>query len=308
MGTQDSSEGWPAGSEVIDAYFEAIGGRDALRKLKNRVTKGSLRLWEDAPAGSFETYQEPPGNSYMKVQFGERRAREVWTSGDVAWAKRGRRGMRVLEGSRKAAALRSASLDPLLDWEDYYGSAETAAVESVGDAACYRVVLTPPQGSPLTCWFDRGSGLLVQTRQLDEESFSTQTRQYSDYREVDGVLVPQTVEDTQWGLAQRVESVEHDAELPGGIFDLPEEVVRALAELEEAEREGEETPGAEAIQGRERLLMDFGWRFHYGDFEVHQNTSKAKAHTGSPGAAVEFDDADWRAVNLPHDFVVEGLH
>ncbi|MHC5035212.1 MAG: glycoside hydrolase family 2 TIM barrel-domain containing protein, partial [Planctomycetota bacterium] len=308
MQTQDSSEGWPDGIEVIDAYFEAIGGRDAIRKLENRVTKGSLRLWEDASGGSFEIYQEPPGNSYMKVQFGERRAREVWTSGDVAWAKRGRRGIRVLGGSQKAVALRGASLDPLLDWEDHFEKAETAGVESVGDAICHKVVLTPAQGRPMTCWFDRDSRLLVQTKQLDEASFSTQTRQYSDYRDVDGVLVPHTLEDTQWGLVQRVESVEHDAELPEGIFDVPDEVVRALAELEEAEREGEEAPGTAAIRGREKLLMDFGWRFHYGDFEVHQDTSKAKAHTESPGAAVDFDDSEWRAVNLPHDFVVEGLH
>jgi beta-galactosidase len=58
--------------------------------------------------------------------------------------------------------------------------------------------------------------------------------------------------------------------------------------------------------GRERLLLDFGWRFHLGhaadmaqDFGFRGNFSK----TGNfgPAAALLFDDNDWRAVDLPHD-------
>jgi beta-galactosidase len=65
-------------------------------------------------------------------------------------------------------------------------------------------------------------------------------------------------------------------------------------------------PGA----GRERLLLDFGWRFHFGnasdaaqDFNFRGNFSK----TGGFGsvATAEFDDADWNPVDLPHDWAVE---
>jgi beta-galactosidase len=62
--------------------------------------------------------------------------------------------------------------------------------------------------------------------------------------------------------------------------------------------------------GRERLLLDFGWRFHLGhaadmaqDFGFRGNFSK----TGNfgPAAALLFDDNDWRAVDLPHDWAIE---
>src|SRR5436190_21016787 len=64
---------------------------------------------------------------------------------------------------------------------------------------------------------------------------------------------------------------------------------------------------------RERLLFDFGWRFHLGHasdpardfgFGLHQRTY-AKAGAGTADAArLDFDDADWTPVDLPHDWGV----
>ena len=55
---------------------------------------------------------------------------------------------------------------------------------------------------------------------------------------------------------------------------------------------------------RERLLLDFGWKFHLGnDWGIGQNL--AKAGTGTGPANVWFGDASWRTVDLPHDWAVE---
>ena len=55
---------------------------------------------------------------------------------------------------------------------------------------------------------------------------------------------------------------------------------------------------------RERLLMDFGWRFHLGnEWGSGQNLSKAGSGIGP--ASMTFGDASWRQVNLPHDWAVE---
>jgi len=65
--------------------------------------------------------------------------------------------------------------------------------------------------------------------------------------------------------------------------------------------------------GRERLLMDFDWRFAFGnandparDFDPGSSffSYLAKAGNGSGGAATDFDDRGWRTVNLPHDWAV----
>lgn len=61
---------------------------------------------------------------------------------------------------------------------------------------------------------------------------------------------------------------------------------------------------AAASSPREKLLMDFGWKFHLGN-DWGPGVSLAKAGTGYGPASVEFSDASWRSVNLPHDWAVE---
>ena len=55
---------------------------------------------------------------------------------------------------------------------------------------------------------------------------------------------------------------------------------------------------------RERLLMDFGWKFHLGnDWGIGINL--AKSGTGYGPASTVYSDASWRTVNLPHDWAIE---
>ena len=51
-------------------------------------------------------------------------------------------------------------------------------------------------------------------------------------------------------------------------------------------------PSAHAASGREHELFDFGWRFQLGDVAGAQ--------------AASFGDSAWRALDLPHDWSIEG--
>jgi beta-galactosidase len=65
---------------------------------------------------------------------------------------------------------------------------------------------------------------------------------------------------------------------------------------------------------RERLLLDFGWRFHLGHacdvdkdfgFGRNQHTFAKAGDDVAFAAKIDFDDHDWQAVPLPHDWAVE---
>src|ERR1043166_4098982 len=61
---------------------------------------------------------------------------------------------------------------------------------------------------------------------------------------------------------------------------------------------------APAEAPRERLLLDFNWKFYLGnDWGSAMNLMKAGASFGP--AKPDFNDLTWRDVNLPHDWVVE---
>jgi beta-galactosidase len=66
---------------------------------------------------------------------------------------------------------------------------------------------------------------------------------------------------------------------------------------------------------RERLLLDFGWRFQLGHAADPQNdfgygarrreSAFAKSGNFLPVAGLRFDDSAWKSVDLPHDWAVE---
>jgi beta-galactosidase len=65
---------------------------------------------------------------------------------------------------------------------------------------------------------------------------------------------------------------------------------------------------------RERLLLDFGWRFHLGnaddpskDFGLGSGSTGDFQKTGNflPATNPAFDDGDWTPIDLPHDWAIE---
>ena len=71
------------------------------------------------------------------------------------------------------------------------------------------------------------------------------------------------------------------------------------------------TAPAATPAGRERLLLDFGWRFHLGhaddpaqDFDFGRGDVFAKVGRLFRPSRQDFDDHDWQPIDLPHDWAV----
>ncbi|MGA3132023.1 MAG: beta-galactosidase GalA [Terracidiphilus sp.] len=69
-----------------------------------------------------------------------------------------------------------------------------------------------------------------------------------------------------------------------------------------------------AITTRERLSLDYGWRFHLGDAcDVAKDFGFGSGRAGNfqktggflAASSLGFDDNDWKAVDLPHDWAIE---
>jgi len=61
---------------------------------------------------------------------------------------------------------------------------------------------------------------------------------------------------------------------------------------------------AEGAMPRERLLLDWGWKFHLGN-EWGTGEDLAKAGSSVGPARRDFNDGGWRRVDLPHDWAIE---
>jgi len=86
-----------------------------------------------------------------------------------------------------------------------------------------------------------------------------------------------------------------------GVLALTMAVLAALAHA--ADSPSAAAGSANAEGGRERLLMDSGWKFHLGELGFEENIINAGVNGGPAGP--KFNDSKWRTLNLPHDWGVE---
>jgi beta-galactosidase len=81
-----------------------------------------------------------------------------------------------------------------------------------------------------------------------------------------------------------------------------------------ADKSGAAQKPAQPSTARERLLLDFGWRFHLGDacdatkdfgFGSGRGGNFQKTGGFLAASSLAFDDSDWKALDLPHDWAIE---
>lgn len=220
----------PKGEEIIEKYLTAVGGTDALGKLKNRVSKGTIVIPEMGMSGTLTTHQAPPMDGKVEVVFEGMGTILTGTKGEVAWEVSPMTGARVMEGNDKIVAYRQVPLDPFIDWKTRFEKVETTGEDTEGETPAYIVTLTPKEGPPEVAYFDKESGLLLKIETAGENG-ATFTRPFGDYKEVDGVKVAHStgLRGGQFNFDMTFETVEHNTEIAADVFDLPD-VIKTILE------------------------------------------------------------------------------
>lgn len=217
-----------SGDAFISKYIDAIGGEKAIGKIKNRVVKGTFALPDMGMTATMETYLAPP-NSLSIINIDGMGEVVTGVSNGVAWRMHFMEGNAILEGAEKDRALRQGLIEELVEWKKWYETAECVAVEKVGEAEAYKVVMTPKEGEPSTIYFDKESGLIIQRESTQDGMPSTAT--VTDYRKVDGLLLShKTVISGMMTFEITYDSIEHNVDLASDRFDLPDEIKALMGE------------------------------------------------------------------------------
>jgi len=174
-----------------------------------------------------------PDKMLVEVNFeGIGKVREG-TNGEVAWATNPMQGPRIKDGEEKAQALLQAKFNAESEWRDVYKSATTVALEKVEGKDCYKILLTPKAGSPMTRWYDKETNLLIKNSSVNKSPMGDMQAEtvFSDYRKEGDILMPHKMALQAAGqdLAMTITKVQQNADLPKGTFDLPDDV-KALVE------------------------------------------------------------------------------
>ncbi len=230
------AEDLPKAETILDDAVKAVGGKEAMLKIKNRVIKGSMEIPAAGLKGTVTVTQAAPDQMSTVVEFAAIGKTVQGTDGKDAWEASAFGGPRVLKGDEKTATMRQAYFYADLEWKKIYEKAETVGVEDVNGKPAYKVVMTPKEGKPETNFYDKQTKLEVKSIQsvktpqgeIEVEAF------IEEWKEFDGLKIP--VKSKQKILTQEIvmtiDEVKQNVELPKDAFAPPEDVKPLLKKVD----------------------------------------------------------------------------
>jgi hypothetical protein len=218
----------PKGDAILDKYVEATGGKAAYAKLHSQVVSGTTEFKTMGMKGKLTVYMAEPDKHYSEIELTGIGKIQEGSNGDVVWGYSAIQGPHIKEGEEKAEALLQGRFNSELNWRDLFKSAETVGVEQVDGADCYKVVLTPKAGPPITKWFAKDTGLLMKmamTSKTPNGDIPSESV-YSDYRKEGDITVAHKVVThvSTMEMQMSVDSVQSNVDIPKDKFDPPAQV------------------------------------------------------------------------------------
>ena len=220
----DAQANLPAPDQLLDKYLAAVGGAEALKKIKTRVQKGTI----DAMGKQFpiEVYSEAP-DQRVSVTHANGGSSVTAFNGQAGWLSIPGGVHRMTTAERESARIDAQIYFPARVRE-MYKEFRVRPGEEINGRATYLISAAPTDGHPaLRMYFDQETGLLLRMIRYTETALGRNPAQvdYADYRETDGVKIPY-----RWTLARpngaftiRVDSVQQNVPIDGKLFEAPPE-------------------------------------------------------------------------------------
>jgi len=227
-----AAEDLPGAGKVIDHFIEVTGGRAAWEARHSQVEHGTFEFAKMGVKGTITIYEAAPDKNLAIVELPAIGKLETGSNGEVAWENSAIQGPRVKKGAERLDTIREAAFNAPLYWQKLYAKGETTGSEMVEGHDCYKIVLTPQEGNPLTEYYDKKSGLLVKTASTISSQIGDVNAEvvYDDYRKDGDLLSAHKVINraAQQEFVVQIENVEINPELPQDRFEPPAEIKALL--------------------------------------------------------------------------------
>jgi len=187
----------PTVSQILEKYTQALGGKAAWEKVTSRMMKGAVEIPDDNVTGTALVIQKAPGSFRMTMDIPGYGVVETVLDGGNGWEVNPDSGTHAMSKADLATAQRDHDFYREVRLQELYAKMEPAGEGKVNGRAVYVVEATPAGGSAEKLYFDAASGLLVK-RDFERVTLEDGIVQYEmllrDYRDVDGLQLPFTIE------------------------------------------------------------------------------------------------------------------
>ena len=214
----------PTADQVLDKYLKAVGGREALLKIRTRVQKGTIdAMGKQSP---IEVYSEGP-DKRVSISHINGGSSVTAFNGQVGW-------LTIPNGVHRmtAAERESANIDAQMYFaarvRDMYKGFQVRPGEEINGRATYLVTVELTPGYPaIRMYFDQETGLLSRMIRYTETALGKNPTQidYADYKETDGVKIPYrwTLARPNGAFAIRIDQVQQNVSIDQKLFEPPSE-------------------------------------------------------------------------------------
>ncbi len=222
--------------EVIAKYVDAIGGRAKLASVQTMRKSGKVGMPDRAARTLTLQYKRPARKLRIDTMVGGAPSVQAY-NGDIGWFTMPMRG--VVEPAQMSpeqlkAFLSQTDMDgPLVDYAQKGHQVELIGKAQHEEAETYQLEVTKKDETVSQFYIDAKTFLPVKVASSFEVQGSTVeiSTLYSDYRDVDGLLIAHTVVQSAGPMGRRTttfEKIELNPEMPDKMFDMPEFMPRTM--------------------------------------------------------------------------------
>jgi len=220
--------------EIVEKHLAAIGGREALARIRTRVSTGTVTVTTpvgDLP-GTGESFARAPNKSrtLVKIDLAALGAGQLINDqrfdGNSAYVIDSLNGNRDITGTQLDAMKNNGFPTALLDYGARGHVIALAGKEPVAGKPAFVLEITPKTGPRARAWIDVESYMVVKTSvRIDAPPAGEveQTTEFSDYRTVDGVTVAFSVKliSSMQTVTATLTDVKHNVEVDDTSFVKP---------------------------------------------------------------------------------------
>lgn len=210
----------PDAELILAKHVEAIGGREAIAKIRTLYTKSEVRVEARKVVGVSEMWWQR-GEADELGRFALQQSLEgigrnsAGYDGERLWTRDPFNSLRTLEGKEAELYQRGSSPFLIADWKKHFVAAKTLARVEGDQGAALEVELLTPLDQRVVMVFSENSSLLVEVRfdQVTPDGPQPLITRSSDYREVAGLRFAHT----QHTRSEGEELIQHTLDIQVGV-------------------------------------------------------------------------------------------
>lgn len=189
-------------ADILNSYVQATGGLDRRKKLSTLEIQGSLNLVPRlSPLGDdFYYWQKSPDNDLFKLDLRSHGSSWIGHQHGQPVSRHNVEGAGMMNDVSIFVMEHSLYVLTEWDWADQYTKIELLGAAMVDGKRAFAIGFTPVKGNREIRYFDPQTFLLIRIDQAqrvrsskgEEAAYEIETY-FSDYKEIDGLLLPRTV-------------------------------------------------------------------------------------------------------------------